>query len=98
MWEVRILCAVIKKCILQYTFLRLSQVQWFCAKHSCEILLLHKVELSPERKMVEDILSILHCFSARLYGLRKYSSQISKDQSLPTKKSPSSLETVASSK
>ena len=52
-------------------------LQWFCAKHSCEILVLHKVELSPEREMVEDILSILHCFSARLYGLRKYSSQIS---------------------
>ena len=73
-------------------------LKWFCAKRSWEILVLHKVELSPEREMVEDILSILHCFSARLYGLRKYSSQISKDQSLPRKKSPSSLEKVASSK
>ena len=53
-------------------------LQWFCAKHSCEILVLHKVELSPQREMVEDILSIFHSFSARLYGLRKYSSQISK--------------------
>ena len=73
-------------------------LQWFCTKHSCEIVVLDKVELSPEREMVEDILSILHCFSARLYSLRKYSSQISKDQSLPRKKSPSNLETVASSK
>ncbi len=73
-------------------------LEWFCAKHSCEILVLQKVELSPEREMVEDILSILHRFSARLYGLRKYSSQISKDQSLPEKKSPSNLETVASRK
>ena len=73
-------------------------LQWFCAKHSCEILVLHKVELSPEREVVEDILSILHCFSARLYGLRQYLSQILKDRSLPRKKSPSSLETVASSK
>ncbi len=80
-------------------------LQWLCTKHSCEIVVLHRVELSPEREMVEDILSILHCFSARLYGLRlrsipqeKYSSQISKDQSLPRKKSPSNLETVVSSK
>ena len=37
-------------------------LEWFCAKHSCKILVLQKVELSPEREMVEDILSILHCF------------------------------------
>ncbi len=73
-------------------------LEWFCTKHSCEIVVLNKVEFSPEREMVEDILSMLHCFSARLYGLRKYSSQISKDQSLPRKNSPSNLETVVSSK
>lgn len=73
-------------------------LQWLCTKHSCEIVVLNKVELSPEREMVEDILSIVHCFSARLYGLRKYSSQISKDQNLPRKKSPSNLETVVGSK
>jgi predicted site-specific integrase-resolvase len=61
-------------------------------------MVLNKVELSPQQEMVEDILSILHCFSARLYGLRKYSSQISKDKNLPRKKSPSNLETVVGSK
>ncbi|NEO55507.1 MAG: IS607 family transposase [Okeania sp. SIO3B5] len=73
-------------------------LEWFCAHHNVQIVVLNKVELSPEREMVEDILSILHGFSARLYGLRKYSSQISKDQDLPRKKSPSNLEKVASSK
>ncbi len=33
-------------------------------------------KLSPEQELVEDILSILHCFSARLYGLRKYKKQV----------------------
>ncbi|NEQ12105.1 MAG: IS607 family transposase, partial [Moorea sp. SIO4E2] len=33
-------------------------------------------KLSPEQELVEDILSILHCFSARLYGLRKYQKQV----------------------
>ncbi len=32
--------------------------------------------LSPSQELVEDILSILHCFSGRLYGLRKYKKQV----------------------
>jgi hypothetical protein len=32
--------------------------------------------------MVEDILAILHCFSSRLYGLRKYKNQINNDPEL----------------
>ncbi|CDM95790.1 conserved protein of unknown function [Limnospira indica PCC 8005] len=35
-------------------------------------MVLRKKSLSPEQELVSDILSILHCFSARLYGLRKY--------------------------
>jgi excisionase family DNA binding protein len=71
---------------------------WFCAKHACQLVVLNQVELSPEREMVEDILAILHCFSARVYGLRKYRSQIAKDSDLPQPSTPSNLEKVASSK
>jgi len=39
--------------------------------------------LSPEAEMVEDILAILHCFSSRLDGLRKYKTQIQEAPSLP---------------
>ena len=28
--------------------------------------------LAPEREMVEDLMTIVHCFSNRLYGLRSY--------------------------
>ena len=28
--------------------------------------------LAPEREMVEDLMTIVHCFSSRLYGLRSY--------------------------
>ncbi len=38
-----------------------------------------KVTLSPEREMVEDILAIIHVFSCRLYGLRKYKKLIRED-------------------
>ena len=32
--------------------------------------------LSPQQEMVEDMLAIIHSFSSRLYGLRKYKKQI----------------------
>jgi hypothetical protein len=41
-----------------------------------------ETNLSPEAEMVEDILAIRPCFSSRLYGLRKYKTQIKKDKSL----------------
>jgi putative resolvase len=28
--------------------------------------------LSPEQELTQDLLTILHCFSSRLYGLRNY--------------------------
>ncbi len=36
-------------------------------------------KLSPEQELVEDLLAILHCFSSRLYGLRKYRTQVKKE-------------------
>ncbi|MHB1762650.1 MAG: IS607 family transposase [Acidimicrobiales bacterium] len=46
--------------------------QKFCADHGCEIVVMNAESLSPEEEMVQDLLSIVHCFSSRLYGLRRY--------------------------
>ena len=43
-----------------------------CATHQCEILVLNQETLSPEQEMVQDLMTIIHCFSSRLYGLRNY--------------------------
>jgi predicted site-specific integrase-resolvase len=43
-----------------------------CEAHACELLVLDQEKLSPEREMVEDLMTIIHCFSSRLYGLRNY--------------------------
>lgn len=43
-----------------------------CEQHDCEMLVLDQEKLSPEREMVEDLMTIVHCFSSRLYGLRNY--------------------------
>ena len=39
-------------------------------------------ELSPQEELMQDIVSILHEFSGRLYGLRKYKKQIEKDEEI----------------
>ena len=44
----------------------------FCEKYDTSILVVNNEELSPQEELVEDIVSILHVFSCRLYGLRKY--------------------------
>ncbi len=60
-------------------------IEWLCKQGKCELVVLNERKLSPEQELVEDILSILHCFSSRLYGLRKYKTQVAK--SIQEKKS-----------
>ncbi|WP_404799818.1 IS607 family transposase [Anabaenopsis elenkinii] len=54
-------------------------VRWLCTKFECELVVLNDRKLSPEQELVQDILSIIHCFSSRLHGLRKYKSSIKED-------------------
>ena len=45
----------------------------------CEIVVVNQESLSPQQEMVEDLMAIVHTFSCRLYGLRKYKTQIKTD-------------------
>jgi len=49
-----------------------EHIKWCCEQHGCEVIVLNNETLSPEREMVEDLMTIVHCFSSRLYGLRNY--------------------------
>lgn len=40
--------------------------------NNCNIIVMNMETLSPEQEMIQDMLSIVHCFSSRLYGLRNY--------------------------
>ena len=67
-------------------------VKWFCERTDCELVVLNERKLSPEQELVADMLSIIHCFSSRLYGLRKYQKQVKEAlqedcQTLPRQKS-----------
>jgi len=52
----------------------------FCLDHGVKILIINDDRLSPEKELVDDIISILHVFSCRLYGLRKYKKAIEQDK------------------
>jgi predicted site-specific integrase-resolvase len=67
-------------------------LEWFCKQYNCGVLVLNERELSPEAEMVEDILAILHCFSSRLYGFRKYKNIVKEDQDLPHQRVKSTVE------
>ena len=54
----------------------------FCEKFNTKIMIVNNEALSPKEELVQDILSILHVFSCRLYGLRKYKNQIKKDEEI----------------
>lgn len=49
--------------------------EWFAhyaLSHGCELMVLNQERLSPEQEMVQDLMTIVHGFSSRLYGLRNY--------------------------
>ena len=55
--------------------------EWFehyAATHGCQLLVLNQEHLSPEQEMVQDLMTIVHCFSSRLYGLRNYRKQLNR--------------------
>ena len=54
----------------------------FCEKFNTKIIIVNNEALSPNEELVQDILSILHVFSCRLYGLRKYKNQIKEDEEI----------------
>ena len=65
-----------------------------CETHDCQIVVLNTESLSPEQEMVQDLMTIVHCFSSRLSGLRNYRQAIHKalgnDQSAQNPAEPES--------
>ncbi|MUG97410.1 IS607 family transposase [Scytonema sp. UIC 10036] len=44
----------------------------FASWYGCKITVANQESLSPQQEMVEDLMAVIHCFSSRLYGLRRY--------------------------
>jgi len=52
----------------------------FLEKFNVKIIVVNNESLSPAEELVQDIISILHSFSYRIYGLRKYKKKIKEDE------------------
>ena len=44
----------------------------FLESNGAEIIVVNNDKSSPEKELVDDLISIIHVFSCRIYGLRKY--------------------------
>ena len=51
----------------------------FLKSNGVEIIVVNNEKLSPHDELVNDLISIIHVFSCRIYGLRKYKKQIKED-------------------
>ena len=49
-----------------------------CQTHQCKLVVMNTETLSPEQELVQDLITITHCFSSRLYGLRNYRKALQK--------------------
>ncbi len=54
----------------------------FLLKFDTKLLVVTNESLSPQEELVQDIISILHVFSDRIYGLRKYKKKIREDEEI----------------
>ncbi|BAP55527.1 putative site-specific integrase-resolvase [Thioploca ingrica] len=46
--------------------------EYYLEQHGCKLIIINNESLSPESEMVQDLMAIIHGFSRRLYGLRRY--------------------------
>ncbi len=49
----------------------------FIDSHGGELIIANAKSLSPQQELVEDLMAVIHSFSCRLYGLRKYKKELS---------------------
>jgi putative resolvase len=66
-------------------------IEWFCNLHQCRITVLGETQLSPYAELMQDFMSIMHCFSSRLYFLRRYKAPIQQASTEPQNQSDSSV-------
>lgn len=53
----------------------------FCEKFDTKIIVVNNEKHSPEQELTEDLINIIHVFSCRSYGIRKYRKGLEDDKS-----------------
>lgn len=58
-------------------------IQYLVEQNGGEIVVLEQSAYCPQTEITQDLLSIIHVFSRRVHGLRKYSKKIKEDKDIP---------------
>ena len=62
-------------------------IEWLVQQNGGAVVVLNQSHASPESELTEDLLAILHTFSCRMLGLRRYRTAIAQDQGLSEQQS-----------
>ena len=73
--EVAVLIIAHKDRLARFGF---SLLVHLCETHDCRLLVMNTEERENEQELVQDLMSIVQCFSSRLYGLRNYCKALEK--------------------
>ncbi|MCP4697420.1 MAG: IS607 family transposase [Gammaproteobacteria bacterium] len=73
--EIRSLIAAHKDRLSRFGF---DLFEHMAKEAGCGIIIANQPSLSPQQEMVGDLMAIIHTFSCRLYGLRKYKKTLKK--------------------
>ena len=60
-------------------------IQFLVEQNGGAVVVLDQTVHSPEEELTADLLAILHLFSCRMYGCRRYRDQIQEDSNLTNK-------------
>lgn len=78
--EVKILVIAFKDRLCRFGF---EYFEHFLKSHDGQLVVANAQTLSPQQELIEDLLAVVHSFSCRLYGLRKYKKEINQIISEP---------------
>lgn len=59
----------------------------FCNHYNCQLIVVNNPNTSPQKELVDDLISILQLFSNRIVGLRKYKKELTLDENLQNENS-----------
>lgn len=67
--EVKLIVIAHKDRLVRFGF---EFIEWFCHLNNCQIEIVNNTYKTPHQELVDDFMAIMHCFSSKLYFLRRY--------------------------
>ena len=74
--EIKLIVVAHKDRLVRFGF---EFVECFCQLKNCQIEIINNTYKTPHQELVDDFMAIMHCFSSKLYFLRRYKEEIKKE-------------------